>query len=247
MSEISKNEFDYKIGRLKRSKAYLDYCEEVYGYRMYLFNMMDREQLEYVFTSIPLSSSDTLLDLGCGTGQILQALAERNGCFGIGIDQLNSDVMDISGTHTKYLRGDIDEVNSASLSPTVTIAVDSLYFSRDLEALIGSLHSIKGNKMYLFYSQYSFEGSRLTKEALKKDCTEIAAILNRLEIPYRTIEYSENERLMYERSLKALERLEEEFAIEGNADLFEEKRREQLLGRQLYATGNASRFLYITD
>jgi hypothetical protein len=39
-----KDEFDNRIGRLTKSKAYLDYCEEVYGYRIYLFNMMDQEQ-----------------------------------------------------------------------------------------------------------------------------------------------------------------------------------------------------------
>ena len=92
-SESVKDEFDNKIGRLTKSKAYLDFCEEVYGYRMYMFNMMDREQLDFVFNSIPLSSDDTLLDLGCGSGSILNLLVEKYGCSGIGIDQLNSDVI----------------------------------------------------------------------------------------------------------------------------------------------------------
>ena len=61
----SKEEFDNKIGRLTKSKAYLEFCEQVYGYRLYLFNMMDKEQLDFVFNSIPMTSQDSILDLGC--------------------------------------------------------------------------------------------------------------------------------------------------------------------------------------
>lgn len=78
MDNNIKQEFDNKIKRLTKSKTYLDYCEEVYGYRMYLFNMMDEEQLDFVFDSIPLSADDTVLDLGCGTGSILNALVKKN-------------------------------------------------------------------------------------------------------------------------------------------------------------------------
>lgn len=28
------------------NSAYLDFCEEVYGYRVYLFNMLDKQQIE---------------------------------------------------------------------------------------------------------------------------------------------------------------------------------------------------------
>ena len=44
---MAKNEFSEKIERLTRSSAYLDFCEEVYGYRVYLFNMMDKQQIDF--------------------------------------------------------------------------------------------------------------------------------------------------------------------------------------------------------
>ena len=44
-----KDEFSVKIGRLTKSSAYLNYCEEVYGYRAYLFNMLDKQQMEDTF------------------------------------------------------------------------------------------------------------------------------------------------------------------------------------------------------
>ena len=39
-------EFQTRIGCLSRSRAYLDFCEAVYGYRLTLLNMMDREQID---------------------------------------------------------------------------------------------------------------------------------------------------------------------------------------------------------
>lgn len=69
------SEFDIKIGRLTRSRAYLNYCEEVYGYRMYLFNMTDKEQIDYLMEAVSVSERDTVLDLGCGSGSLLNLLA----------------------------------------------------------------------------------------------------------------------------------------------------------------------------
>ena len=92
-----RDEFSEKIGRLTKSSAYLDFCEEVYGYRIYLFNMMDKQQIDFVLNAITVSAEDTVLDLGCGYGSILNLLVNKYGCRGIGIDQLNSDVLERTG------------------------------------------------------------------------------------------------------------------------------------------------------
>jgi hypothetical protein len=91
---MTKDEFSKKIDRLTRSNAYLDFCEEVYGYRVYLFNMMDKQQIDFVLNSIPVLSEDTLMDLGCGSGSIINLLATKYGCRGVGIDQLDSDIIE---------------------------------------------------------------------------------------------------------------------------------------------------------
>lgn len=126
-----KDEFDNRIGRLTKSKAYLDYCEEVYGYRIYQFNMMDQEQLDYLFHAIPLSANDTILDLGCGSGSILSSLVEQYGCAGVGIDQIDPDFMQKSNKSIKFINGDVDHISDYQLNPTVTLSVDSLYFCKD--------------------------------------------------------------------------------------------------------------------
>ncbi|MDO9493275.1 class I SAM-dependent methyltransferase [Acetobacterium sp.] len=238
-------EFDNKIKRLTKSKTYLDYCEEVYGYRMYLFNMMDEEQLDFVFDSIMLSEDDTVLDLGCGSGSILNALVKKCRCFGIGIDQLDSDAVEIENENSQYLQGDIDDFINFQLQPTVTLSVDSIYFSRDPEGLMRSLCGVKNNRIYLFYSQYLFDDHALGKRILQGNFTKVADILKKLKVPYEMIDYSKNERILYEKSLCALEKREDAFKNEGNSDLYEDKIKEQRMGKNLYDTGNASRHLYI--
>jgi len=244
-SKSIKDEFDNKIGRLTKSKAYLDFCEEVYGYRMYLFNMMDREQLDFVFNSILLSSDDTLLDLGCGSGSILNLLVEKYECSGIGIDQLNIDIMGKSNKSVTYINGDIDRLPDYHLKPTVTLSIDSLYFSNDLDTLFRTLYGFRNSRMYLFYSQYLFEETTGDRSILRGDHTKIADILNKNEFSYETIDYSKNEQLLYEKALVALKKRKEEFWGEGNSDLYESKLKEDMIGKRLYDKGLASRFLYI--
>ncbi len=242
-----KDEFGNKIGRLTKSEAYLDFCEEVYGYRIYLFNMMDKEQLDFILSSVSLSHEDTILDLGCGSGSILNLLAVKYGCSGIGIDQLNRDIVAKDDQLITYINGDIDRISDYKLTPTVTLSIDSLYFSKDLDKLLRHLYGLKNNRMYLFYSQYLFEETIGDRDALRSDHTKVADVLSKNGFSYKTIDYSKNERLLYERSLIALKKRKEEFMNEGNWDLYESKRKEDLLGKHLYDKGLASRYLYIVE
>ena len=98
--------------------------------------------------------------------------------------------------------------------------------------------------MYLFYSQYLFENEAEQRELLQSDGTRLAQTLKRNGIPYTTIDYSKNERMLYTRALDTLRAYRHAFEIEGNLDLIEQKIKEDLLGKQLYEEGRASRYLY---
>lgn len=239
------NEFDKKIGRLIKSAAYLDYCRELTGYEIYLFNMMDKEQLDFIFDSIPISSGDMVLDIGCGSGCILNKLCKRKGCSGVGVDILPRGLTTLNNENTRYLNAGIDDIGDFDLKPTLTLSVDSLYFSSDPEKPLKSLCAMENNRIYLFYSQYIFDDSAEDKSILGADSTRVARILKKIGVPYQTVDYSENERRLYEKSIPALEKRCDAFKGEGNADLYEEKLQEQLYGKRLYEAGNASRYLYI--
>lgn len=242
-----KDEFSKKIDRLTRSSAYLEFCEEVYGYRMYLFNMMDKQQIEFVLNSIPVSSDDTLVDLGCGSGSILNLLVRKHGCRGIGIDQLDDDILRRTGNAITYINGDIDRISDYGIKPTITLSIDSLYFSNALDKLVQHLHSIENNKLYLFYSQYIFDEAAADKSILHSHNTKIADVLKKGGIPFKTIDYSENECILYENSLRVLQKYKGVFESEGNMDIYEQKLKEDMMGMELYSKNLASRYLYIID
>lgn len=201
---VANEEFDRKIGRLTKSAAYLDYCEAVYGYREFLFNMMDKAQPDDLFHLVPITPGDTLLDLGCGCGSILRLLSQKYGCRGIGIDLLSPELADTAGPFVTCLQSDIDNLADFNLSPTVTLAVDSLYFCKDLRALVGELCRITERRLCLYYSQYLFDKTS-DRRTLHKDRTALADILRTHNIPYDAVDYSENERALYEKSLAVLQ------------------------------------------
>jgi len=243
----AKDDYNRLMDRATDSAAYLDYCEEIYGYRMYLFNMMDKQQLDYLFSSVAVLKSDTVLDLGCGTGSILDHLAGKYGCHGIGIDQIEHSIVKKCSEAISYINGDIDMLASYDLKPDITLSIDSLYFSSDLDGLIRHLKSIKNNRLYLYNSQYIFDEARKEEISLHCDNTRIARVLQQNGMQYKTLDYSVNEHSLYEKALKVLPKYKRDFERGGNIDLYEAKLREGQSGMELYEKGLARRYLYIVE
>ena len=245
--EKTKQEFSDYIFRASSSKAYLDYCTELYGYRMCLFNMMDQMQLDFLFNSISITKNDTILDLGCGNGCILNFLTQKYGCHGVGIDQLDALEIKKFSRQIDYIAGNIDELEADRLSPNIIISVDSLYFSNDLNQLLKKLNALKNTRFYLYYSQYIFDKEQKDKNLLNGNNTRLAVGLNYAGIKYRTIDYSKNESELYESGMAVLPRYEGAFELEGNRDIYEKKVKETKFGKELYESGCASRFLYVVE
>ena len=185
--------------------------------------------------------------MGCGPGSILNLLVKKYGCRGIGIDQLDGDILDRTGKAFEYIIGDIDRICDYSLKPTVTLSIDSIYFSKDLDKLVLQLNSLENNKMYLFYSQYIFDEAVEDKSILNSHKTKIADALNKNNIFFKTIDFSENECLLYENSIRALQKYKKKFEDEGNLDLYEQILKEDTTGIKLYDKNLAARYLYIID
>lgn len=238
-----REEFNGLINRGSNSDAYLDFCGEVYGYRMPLFNMMDKEQLDFIFDSIQVSSSDTILDIGCGTGCILNHIVKKYGCYGVGVDHIDPSETAEDGV-ISFVKGDIDDILEYRLTPNVCLSVDSLYFSVNLEALIYGLKSIS-NRMYLFYSQYLFDATKKHEASLLADHTRLGSVLRQTGCPYKTIDFSTNEQSLYEKGLTILPKYRDLFEAEGNVGLYEAKLKEYTTGKSLYDQGLASRYLYV--
>ena len=237
-------EFDGLIGRCTQSSAYLDFCEELYGYRLYLFNMMDKRQLDDLFAALSLSPDDTVLDVGCGTGCLLNSIAEKFGCKGIGIDCLSVSIVNSLSPLIDYRQADMDEIDA--FHAQTVLFVDSLYFSRDCGSLLSRLKGGAVKKAYLYYSAYLFEDTE-DKALLRKDQTPLAQVLNRLGYAYKATDYSECEFKLYTRGFKLLEKYKSAFTRQGLEAIYARRLGEYQFGAELYEKGLTSRFLYIAD
>ncbi len=185
-----------------------------------------------------------MLDVGCGSGSVLELILKKYGCTGIGIDMLDSSVVNCCDKMS-YLCADIDKITDYSPAPSMILSVDSLYFSRDLNSLVQMLTNIC-KRFCFFYSQYLFNDTG-DKTALHSGHTALAQALCKAEIPFRAIDFSENEYNLYVNMQRALEKHKHAFAAENNADLYERKLREVNMGLELFDNGLASRYLYMND
>lgn len=234
-------EFDGLIGQCAQSSAYLDFCEELYGYRLYLFNMMDKRQLDDLFAALELSPNDTVLDVGCGTGCLLNSIVEKVGCKGVGIDLSNKTIAASISPLIDYWQTDMD--GPYEIDAQTVLFVDSLYFSQDSRRLLERLKGGAVKKAYIYYSAYLFHETD-DKLLLKEDKTTIAQALSCLGFAYQSTEYSECEYLLYKRGLSLLETYKAAFAQQGLEDIYERRKNEYTFGAALYEKGRASRFLY---
>ena len=244
-TEKIKQEFSRKIFGLSDSPAYLDVCEEVYGYRLPLFDMMDKEQMDYLLNTVSVSSNDTVLDLGCGNGNLLRLLVAKYGCLGVGIDLFDSSLVSFD-RGIQYICGNFEYLENYELSPTVTLSIDSLYFCTNIDKMVKQLGSYVGNRLYLFWSQYLFDEAA-DKTCLKNNHTALACALQEARIAYKAVDYSKNEYCLYVALEQALRSRRHLFESEGNLDLFEQKLEETLHGIELYEKKLASRYLYIAN
>lgn len=239
-------EFNKKIKRALSSKVYLDFCRELYGYKIYLFNMMDKKQLDYLFNEVVFSANDHILDIGCGTGSILDYLIDKYSARGTGIDSIDKNILTNNGIRVPFIEGDINKLEKYDLKPTVALAIDSLYFGCDIKKVIKSLLSMGCKRSYLYYSHYIGE-KKGDSALLIPEKTPLGAALAELELDYNVIDYGENERELYHRGAKLLSSFKDAFYADGMKDLYKEKMEEYTLGSSLFAEGRAARFLYILE
>lgn len=72
-------------------------------------NKKESLRLNYSVISEIIEKNSKVLDLGCGDGELLRLLVDKNSCTGIGVDINQQNVIDSIQKGLSVIQGDIDE------------------------------------------------------------------------------------------------------------------------------------------
>ncbi|MHA2248177.1 MAG: class I SAM-dependent methyltransferase [Candidatus Hodarchaeales archaeon] len=119
--------------RCAKSKAYVLFCEKVFGKNLYQFNVLDMDQLETLISTLNLNCNDSVLDLGCGLGKVTEYIQMKTGAKITGIDfaeqliQWAKHNTEINDDDLEFQVGNIDELFFPPSSFNAIYAIDTLY------------------------------------------------------------------------------------------------------------------------
>ena len=152
------NEY-YEAIRISRAHSLL--CERVYGKDLGQHGMADMEQVHSALSALGVSSGMSLLDFGCGDGQITEYIADTTGADVTGVDIAGEGDPVLAQVRTAGKRDRL-HLYCANLEVTPEafpnlhfdriLAIDSLFFASDQQVMTQRLlERLKpGGKMGVF-------------------------------------------------------------------------------------------------
>jgi ubiquinone/menaquinone biosynthesis C-methylase UbiE len=243
--------FEKGLVRSFESAANQELCRRIYGNDQYQLNMVDTEQWEKLQEVLSPSSEDHLVDLGCALGAISESLSDRFGCRVTGVDFARPAIAAArKRTRDKSHRlhfevGDLNELELPAQSYDLALSVDTLYFVQDLERVVRDIVGLvrPGGKLAVFWTQHRPQDG--DSESLEPGATAVAQALDACQIPWRHWEYTLQAQDLWIQTVEVLDSLEEAYAEEGNADLWDSRRNEAATMRKAYEAGRVRRYLYL--
>jgi ubiquinone/menaquinone biosynthesis C-methylase UbiE len=243
--------FDDWLMKSEASPAYAEYCRRAYGTPFVQFGMTDLLQLEELLARLSLSGGESLVDLGCGVGSQAEYLADRSGARVLGVDfapgaisraaERSRDKRD----RLSFAEGDLNAISLPRRSFDVVLSFDSLYFVDDLAKTLADMAALlaPGGRLALFYSEVRRQGD--PDDILEPRGTRLGRALSTLGLEYETVDFTESERRVWERSLAAATDLKAAFEAEGNAELWKSRDEEDRSMLEVFSSGSSSRYLYL--
>ncbi|GAP12661.1 protein containg methyltransferase domain [Longilinea arvoryzae] len=216
--------YDEYYRAIRHSRAHALFCERVYGKDLGQHGMADMQQLDRALAELQIEPGMTLLDFGCGDGQISEYIADASGALVTGVD-LAGQAIRIAAERTagkrdriKFRCADVEkepESLGAEMFDRV-IAIDSLFFTRDQPSVTKLLldHLTPGGRMVVFY---------ICPPPVAENETAFARGLSALGQTYRVLDFSVQNKQHWLKKEAALKDLESMFKAEGNEFLYKNR------------------------
>ncbi len=248
--EVDAAFFGHWMITCEQSRAYRRLCQRVSGLDVCHFGMLTQAQLDLLCRALDLSPDCRVLDLGCGTGALTAAIADRTGATLTGIDfsaeaiRFAAAIGRAENSRVSYRVVDMDSLTLPRMSFDVVLSIDTLYFAEDLSKTLAALKTclVPGGRMGLFFNTRVAAGE--SRDRLAPDKTVLAAALERTHLSYDTWDLTAEETRIWEEELQFVQTLKAEFVAEGNLALFEGRVTEATHEVDLGRSDRKRRYLY---
>ena len=159
-------------------------------------------QLITLYTVLRLGSNNAVLDVGCGNGCITEWFSTQSQASFTGIDIAQEAINQARKLTRENLHFEIGNINNLQFDENsfdTIISIDTLYFADNVTHVISQLLDIvkPHSQMGIFYTQWIDNDTE--KEMLLPENTELAAVLNRYNLEYQTIDFTKAKRTLEEK------------------------------------------------
>ena len=232
--------------RAQKSQAHSEFCRLAYGHDLCQHGMLDMNQLDMLIEVAKLRQDSVVLELGCGAGFIAEYIADRTRCHVVGVD-ISSAAIEQARARTKgrnkeltFETRDIEKLDYPERHFDAAISIDTLYFVDGIDKVIGEIARIlkPAGAMYLFYHVHPDVG-RCPDAASR---SPLGMALDGLNLAYRAIDLTRENREHWESRREVLLQLKEKFEEEDNMFLYDTR-----MDEYSQSFGEYHRFLYVVD
>lgn len=213
------NEYEQFYTMARESKAFQIFCEKAFGRDFSQDGFSDVSQVDRVLEYIP--KGGRVLDIGCGNGKMLGYIQEKTDAYIEGFDYSGNAInqaKDLFKNNCNFTQGCIGEVEYLDESFDVVISMDTMYFAKDMSALINQIMRwLKQDGV--FFTCYQ-EGDVMPKTE-NVYTTVLAEALEEKSIPFEYIDITRESYDLLRRKREAAFVCENLFKEEGNDSWFE--------------------------
>ncbi len=238
-----------------RSPAYATFCERVFGQNLDQHGFADMTQLTALMNVLQLQPGHKVLDLGCGSGQIAEYIADCTGAQVTGLDYIPQAItlaQERTASKADQLRFIVGDINALTLPDStfdVVISIDSMYFSEDYARTIRQLiQAMRPNGQMAFFYGYGREPwvpkAEFPTDSIQPNRTPLALALQANGLRFETQDFSQDDYRLARRRLEVLPELRAGFEADGILAVYDNRIGDAQGMKQAYAEGLAARYLY---
>ncbi|MCQ2543843.1 MAG: class I SAM-dependent methyltransferase [Lachnospiraceae bacterium] len=228
----------------KESEIFKEFCKEAYGEDFSQDGFSDINQINKILPYV--NEGAEILDIGCGNGKMLMYLKEKCKASIHGFDYSNKAIeyAKMADKEADFEVGIIGEKEYPDESFDVVIAMDSVYFAKDMKALVKQVRRWL-KKDGVFFVAYQ-EGDVMDKTE-DENSTVFAKALKEIGWDYEVSDISLESFEMLDKKRKIALKYSEQFHKEGIGmwgDLLIDQTDYILQGKDKYLE-NLARYIYV--